>query len=105
MKALAPANDPDRIARAVVASARRPRRERLSGLGSRALVHGHWLAPRLTERLVALQAPLNNLDETDPAPPSDGNLHEPARLPATERGGWSARRTLGPVAAGLLRRA
>lgn len=104
VKALAPANDPDRIARAIVASAKDPRRMRLSGIGAGSLVHGHTVAPRLVERLVALQSPVNGFDATQPAAPTTGNLHEPSDHPATESGGWGPRETVLPVLRAAVRR-
>jgi short-subunit dehydrogenase len=104
VKAIAPANNPNRIARAIVAMARRPRRERLAGLGGATLVHGHALAPRLVERLVAWQAPYNGFDQDRPASPSPGNLHEPSDGPISERGGWTAGRTVLPALRAAVRR-
>jgi hypothetical protein len=62
-----------------------------AGFGARPLLISEALAPRLTERLVALQAPVNNFDAAQPAPPSPGNLFEPSDLLDTERGGWAHR--------------
>ncbi len=101
VKAIMPANDPDRIARRIVAAARRPRRTMPAGFGARPLLLGEALAPRVIERITALQAPFNNYEAGEPVPPSPGNLFEPSDLLATERGGW-AHRTHRLVAMGAV---
>jgi short-subunit dehydrogenase len=53
LRAIPPAIAPERVAAAIVATARRPRRQTTAGVSSRAVLATHRLAPRLTERLAA----------------------------------------------------
>ena len=103
-KALAPANDPDRIAKAIVTTAAKPRRQRLAGVGAGAMARGHAIAPRLVERLIAAQSPVNSFEPDRPQPPTTGNLHEPSSETPAASGGWTARRTVLPVLRAAVRR-
>jgi hypothetical protein len=106
-KAPPPTYPPEQVARAIVASALHPRRERFVGGAGRQLALLEAVAPRLFERVnrryvEALQF------TAEPAPAADGNLYAPSPDGrAQTRGGWRHRpdppiavRRL--VAAGLL---
>jgi NAD(P)-dependent dehydrogenase (short-subunit alcohol dehydrogenase family) len=82
--AMPPAQTPERVARAIVAVAVRPRRERYVPRyipGGLAL---HWLWPRTAERLLRHALERFHLVGTQPA--TDGNLFHPGTEPPTTRG-------------------
>lgn len=84
-RALPPMQSPEKVARALVSLSERPRRElhvpRVAALG----LVAHWLFPETTERLL-LRALRTWHFSDDPAPPTDGNLHEPADERGTRHG-------------------
>lgn len=92
-RAMPPMQSPERVARAVVAMAERPRRERhvprFIALGL--LLHA--LAPRTTERL--LSDALHRFHFAGPQPPGTGNLHEPPAAKGTVHGQRPPR--VGPI--------
>ena len=76
-RAMQPVQEPERVARAIVDIARRPRRQRYV---PRYVVAGlalHWLSPRLVERL--LRQALSTFHLVGREPVSEGNLFVPAR--------------------------
>jgi NAD(P)-dependent dehydrogenase (short-subunit alcohol dehydrogenase family) len=106
-KAPPPTYPPEQVARAIVASALRPKRERIVGGVGRQLALLEAVAPRLFERVNRRY--VDALQFTgEPAPATDGNLYAPSPdSRAQTRGGWRRRpdppiavRRL--VAAGLL---
>ena len=107
VKAPPPTYPPEQVARAIVASALHPRRERFVGGVGRQLALLKAVAPRLFERVNRRY--VDALQFTgEPAPATDGNLYAPSPdSRAQTRGGWRRRpdppiavRRL--VAAGLL---
>lgn len=87
-KALEPVNDPDRVARAIVQAARRPRREILVGRGSRSMVAMRALLPAAVfERMLGWWVERNHFLDV-PAAPTDGNLFAPVPEGMSETGGW-----------------
>jgi NAD(P)-dependent dehydrogenase (short-subunit alcohol dehydrogenase family) len=107
VKAPPPTYPPEQVARAIVASALRPKRERIVGGVGRQLSLLEAVAPRLFERVNRRY--VDALQFTgEPAPATDGNLYAPSPDGrAQTRGGWRRRpdppiavRRL--VAAGLL---
>ncbi len=82
--AMPPMQSPETIARAIVALAKRPRRQRfvprIAALGLAA----HWMFPRLSERLLLRALWRFHLGRVEPT--TDGNLFEPAPGVATVHG-------------------
>jgi short-subunit dehydrogenase len=87
VRPIPPVVDPDRVARAIVRVARRPRRRVVVGAiqGSGLLVHS--LFPALADRLMASAMRRIGL-RPGPVPESDGTVHEPDPDTERERGGW-----------------
>jgi short-subunit dehydrogenase len=96
LRAIPPAVAPERIAAAIVACARRPRRQMTAGAVSYLLLGFHRLTPRLAELVVARWSAAT-LTRAAPAPPTSGVLFTP--FPAGQvHGGWRrgrVRRRLG----------
>jgi NAD(P)-dependent dehydrogenase (short-subunit alcohol dehydrogenase family) len=88
---LRPVYPPERVARAIVRLAERPRREVTIGLAGRALLLGRTLLPGVTERVTARVVGRSHFEER-PAEPTDGNLYEPIAELALADGGWSSRK-------------
>ncbi len=78
---------PERVARAIVSLAERPRRNKPIGLAGRAVVLGQRLAPTLAMRLGAAWVNLTYFEDRH-APPTNGNLFEPMPAWNRIRGGW-----------------
>jgi short-subunit dehydrogenase len=92
VRALPPPLPPERVATAIVARLRRPRRETVvGGVLGRALVTGHRVAPGLTERALALALDTIGLSRTEPAGSTSGNLYRPSPGPDRAHGGWRPR--------------
>jgi NAD(P)-dependent dehydrogenase (short-subunit alcohol dehydrogenase family) len=88
-KPLDPVNDPDVVARAIVRCARRPVRAVPVGRGARAMLMMRAVGGPAFELAFAKQVERNHfLDE--PAPPTPGNLFEPAAEGQSATGGWRA---------------
>ncbi|MFJ3441435.1 SDR family oxidoreductase [Streptomyces sp. NPDC086081] len=90
--AMPPVYTPERVAKAVVALVRRPRREVVVGPAGRALVRQARLAPGLAERAMARQTHRGHLDHDQDAPATHGALHVPALGEGAVHGGWGGRR-------------
>ncbi|MEV5353592.1 SDR family oxidoreductase [Streptomyces sp. NPDC052693] len=90
--AMPPVYTPERVAKAVVALVRRPRREVVVGPAGRALVRQARLAPGLAERAMARQTHRGHLDHDQDAPATHGALHVPAPGEGAVHGGWGGRR-------------
>lgn len=93
----------EKVARAIVALARRPARQRGVGAVARLVLLGNRLAPRLAERIMAVKG--RDLLQERPATPTPGNVFEPVPQYNQESGGWKRRqrraRALKIVAAAL----
>jgi hypothetical protein len=87
VKALPPVYAPERVARAIVGLARRPRREVLVGTSAHVLSLAWTLAPALTERWVAQLIHREHLRHERPTIDSPGNAFGPSG-PEAETGGW-----------------
>ncbi|MFC8490109.1 SDR family NAD(P)-dependent oxidoreductase [Streptomyces sp. NPDC057235] len=93
---------PERVARAVVGAAVRPRRRVVVGPGARLLPAAHALAPGLVRRLIRRRTEDVYFDAPGTAPDTAGILHDPSGDTAAVSGGRHARiRTAGRRAAGL----
>ncbi|MEV6962462.1 SDR family oxidoreductase [Streptomyces sp. NPDC051207] len=90
--AMPPVYSPERVARAVVALVRHPRREVVVGPAGRALVRQSRLAPAVAERAMARQTDKSHLSRDEEAPATHGALHVPAPGTGAVHGGWGGRR-------------
>ncbi|CAL9612641.1 3-phenylpropionate-dihydrodiol_cinnamic acid-dihydrodiol dehydrogenase [Streptomyces sp. enrichment culture] len=90
--AMPPVYTPERVADAVVALVRRPRREVVVGPAGRALVRQARMAPALAERAMARQTDRAHLDHDEDAPATHGALHVPAPGEGAVHGGWGGHR-------------
>jgi NAD(P)-dependent dehydrogenase (short-subunit alcohol dehydrogenase family) len=97
-----PVYAPERVARAMVRLALRPRREMFVGNAGRLLAWQHALAPGLTERMVARAVDRSHFQDR-PAEPTQGNLFEPVPFGTSASGGWkpARRRKALPLLAGI----
>jgi NAD(P)-dependent dehydrogenase (short-subunit alcohol dehydrogenase family) len=86
-KALDPVNPPEKVAKAIVSAARRPRREKPVGRGAGQMIAMEMLMPPIFERLLARKVDYDHFTE-EPAPPTDGNLYVPIPQWASATGGW-----------------
>jgi short-subunit dehydrogenase len=96
LRAIPPAYAPERLAAAIVACARRPRRQATAGVLAHGLLVGHRLAPRLTEAGVARWSGLW-VTRREPAAPTSGALFDTVG-DGEVHGGWRrgrVRRRLG----------
>jgi NAD(P)-dependent dehydrogenase (short-subunit alcohol dehydrogenase family) len=91
VKAPPPTYPPEQVARAILASALRPKRERIVGSAGRLVTVMELVAPRRFERINRRY--VDALQFTNgPAPASDGNLYAPGSdSHARTRGGWRRR--------------
>lgn len=103
LKPMPPVVDAERVARAIVAVAERPRREVFVGNGARFFNFQSKIAPGFTEALMA-RAVEGQHFQPEPAPPTRGNLFAPVQEGRGVAGGWksSAPKALGLLAAGAL---
>jgi short-subunit dehydrogenase len=86
LRAIPPAFSPERVAAAVLRSAKRPRRQRTVGLTGALIMIGHHVAPRLVETTVA-RAAAALVVRSGTAEPTAGSVHRSAG-PAQVTGGW-----------------
>jgi NAD(P)-dependent dehydrogenase (short-subunit alcohol dehydrogenase family) len=103
IKPLTPIYPVEKVARAIVRLAERPRRELLVGASGHRLAALRALAPKLGEALIARQVDRDHFQDA-PAPSTTGNLFTPSTV-ADLSGGWRARERLRPgrvLLAGLL---
>jgi NADP-dependent 3-hydroxy acid dehydrogenase YdfG len=91
IRAMRPIDAPEHVARAIVAAARRPRRERIVGAAARAMVALHALVPWLFNRMQPAFVERDHLGP-EPREASAGNLYAPVPPHAVE-GGCRARRS------------
>jgi NAD(P)-dependent dehydrogenase (short-subunit alcohol dehydrogenase family) len=91
VKAPPPTYPPEQVARAILASALRPKRERIVGGAGRLATVAELVAPRQFERINRRY--VDGLQfTTGPAPATDGNLYAPVSDGlAPARGGWRRR--------------
>lgn len=101
INAMPPVYPPERVARAIAALAKKPKREVYIGGSARALGFLHHVFPGLTERAVGWYAEKTFFKE-EPAKRREGNLFEPREPEGQSRGGWKEdRNKLVPTTAGL----
>ncbi len=99
---------PERVARAVVRTAARPRRRVVVGPGARLLPWSHALAPRLVRRLVRRRTEHGYLGAPGTAPVTTSALYDPSGDTAAVTGGrhararTAARRAVALAAAGAV---
>lgn len=91
-KAMPPVYTPERVARAIVRRARRPRREVFVGNSARLIVGQSKVAPGATERLMASMTDHQHLDKKREQPPHTGTLFAPPGGEEPVHGGWHGRR-------------
>jgi NAD(P)-dependent dehydrogenase (short-subunit alcohol dehydrogenase family) len=91
VKAPPPTYPPEQVARAILASALRPKRERIVGGAGRLATVAERVVPRRFERINRRY--VDGLQfAAEPAPATDGNLYAPASDGlASARGGWRRR--------------
>jgi NAD(P)-dependent dehydrogenase (short-subunit alcohol dehydrogenase family) len=91
VKAPPPTYPPEQVARAILASALHPKRERIVGGAGRLVTVAEAVAPRRFERVNRRY--VNGLQfAAEPAPATDGNLYAPVSGGrAAARGGWRRR--------------
>jgi NAD(P)-dependent dehydrogenase (short-subunit alcohol dehydrogenase family) len=97
IKPLRPTYDPERVARAIVSCARRPRRDVYVGFLARLDTLAYHLAPGITERIAARQVDRAHFAD-EWAPPTDGNLHAPMVAGDEPSGGWGHSSSKKPLA-------
>jgi short-subunit dehydrogenase len=103
--AMPPVYPPERVAKTILALARKPRREVVVGPAGRVMVLKHRVMPKTLERVMALQVEETHLSRRKAAADSTGNLYQPssAVVAASAHGGWHGRRrTARRRAAGAL---
>jgi short-subunit dehydrogenase len=86
-----PVYDPDDVARAIVGSARRPRREVFVGGAARAMNALHSIAPALYEQTARTMTDYDHFQDRT-AGPTPGAVLAPVPSGTDIRGGWRARR-------------
>ena len=82
----------ERVARAIVSCARRPRREVFVGNMARLTYQQFKVMPATTERGMALMTDKQHLYQDRPAPPTPGAVHQPLGDGYEVDGGWHGRR-------------
>jgi NAD(P)-dependent dehydrogenase (short-subunit alcohol dehydrogenase family) len=87
VKPAPPVHPPERVAKAIVRSAIRPRRERIVGNAGRQLNLTRRLAPGLFERVNARFVDSQHFTD-EPAAATDGNLVSPMEAGSDVRDGW-----------------
>ncbi|QRK08706.1 SDR family oxidoreductase [Archangium violaceum] len=87
-KAMPPVYPPERVARAMVRMAQRPRREMFVGNSARQFNLLSYVAPGLAERLMAVMVDRQHLYKDVPAAPTPGNLFQPLPEGTDAHGGW-----------------
>lgn len=97
-----PVYAPERVARAIVRLARRPRREVVVGTAGRGLWLQAKVTPGLVERLMADHVDRTHLSRDQAAPDTAGNLHQPSQDAGSVDGGWHGRRRTAVRRAGVL---
>jgi short-subunit dehydrogenase len=89
VKPISPVIDAERVAKAIVRLAERPRRELYVGGSGRLTALQHSLMPGLTERMLARKVERDHFQKRS-APPTQGNLFAPMSEWTSVDGGWRA---------------
>ncbi len=89
LKAITPTYEPEKVARAIVALAQRPRREVVVGGAGKLVALQHRIAPALTERVFAAQLEHDQWQDGE-SPPTPGNAFEPLEGWTGASGGWQS---------------
>ncbi len=92
VKAMPPVYPAERVARAIVSCARRPRREVFVGNMARLTYQQFKTMPGLTERWMTLMTDKQHLYQDRAAPPTPGAVYEPMVEGSEVEGGWNGRR-------------
>ncbi|MBI2392887.1 MAG: SDR family NAD(P)-dependent oxidoreductase [Deltaproteobacteria bacterium] len=100
IEAMKPIYAPERVARAIVSCAKRPRREVLIGLAPRVFSLSQMLMPWLWERMQPAAVARDHLG-SGPVAPTPGNFDAPTG-PHEVHGGWKERRSGGAKGAFLV---
>ncbi|MCX2968375.1 MULTISPECIES: SDR family oxidoreductase [Streptomyces] len=87
-----PVYSPERVARAIVDLARRPRHEVVVGPAGRALLRGARRSPERTERLTGRRFGKSLVSRRHATAPGHGNLYTPTPGAGKVHGGWGGRR-------------
>jgi short-subunit dehydrogenase len=87
-KAMQPVHTAQQVAETILRVSEHPRPEVFVGGVARAMWLQYIMAPRLTERLMARMFDKGHFQRDVKAPPSSGNLHQPAEEGTTVSGGW-----------------
>lgn len=90
-KAMPPVYDVEKAAKAIVAVAKRPRRERFVGNAARMASLESFVAPRHSEKTLARAVDKTHFFD-EAAPADQGNLYEPVSEGRETTGGWHGRR-------------
>lgn len=90
-KALNPVYDAEKVAKAIIRCAERPKREVIVGNAGRMLALQHTLSLGLYERMAARLIDKDHF-QNEPAPPTSGNLFEPVQEGSGVSGGWKEAR-------------
>ena len=86
-KALNPVYDAEKVAKAIIRCAERPKREVIVGNAGRLLALQHSLSLGLYENMAARQIDRDHFQDK-PAPSTSGNLFEPVQEGSEVSGGW-----------------
>lgn len=86
VKAMPPVYPAEKVARAIVSCARRPRREKF--VGGRAIAMQQKYLPAMTERMMAKMVDKQHLYQDRVAPPRTGNLFDPIADGREVSGDW-----------------
>ncbi len=86
-KALNPVYDAEKVAKAIIRCAERPKREVIVGNAGRLLALQHALSLGLYENMAARQIDTDHFQD-EPASPTSGNLFEPVPEGTGVSGGW-----------------
>jgi hypothetical protein len=90
--AMPPVYSPERVATAIVNAVRFPRRDIVVGPASRLLVTQSKWTPGVVEKVTAFHVDRALLPRKHSAPPTHGNLHDPASGTGDTHGEWNGRR-------------
>lgn len=88
VKPIKPVISADRVAKAIVSCAARPRRESLVGASARQIVGAKRVVPGLAERRLARQVEQDHFADA-PAPTQPGIVRQPGEGNGTVSGGWT----------------
>ncbi len=89
LKPAPPVYDPQRLARAMIDVAMRPKKAVTVGSAATLLRLSHFIMPSVT-RTITAKAVETYLEKADPAPETSGNLFAPANYGTSIYGGWNS---------------